>query len=272
MSLTVSRLTAFLAALAMIAVGATFWWAIRTRLEMKAAVTTSRQDRPPPQKLTGRIGRDSRATDTRLSDTRLSDTRLADTRLSDPRATDNRVADTRAGFELAGRSSALPTTPPPAAAPPAAAPPAEDTAGAAPPASRDLDLPEPQFASLPAGGATMPLPSVALLLPSQPDPSPARFTEPPPPPPPPAPVAAAPPPPPPAPEPPRRRPRAAAAPAAAPAAPPPPGPRRPTYYMEKYFEVGEYHYRRRPCEPPNMPDVCFMPQDGREPIVVVSKP
>lgn len=270
MSLTVSRLTAVLAALALIAVAGTFWWAIRARLEMKAAVaSSSRQDRPP-QKLTGRISRDSRPT--------------------------SASPGPSAGFELAGRSAPIPSAPmasapAPSAPPPAAVPPADTasaappppppgvpgpaSSGAGPPASRGLDLPAPQLASLPGGGATMPLPSLALLMPpSDPAPAPPKFTEPAPAPPPqpPAAAAAAPSPPPaPAPDPPRRRARAAAAPAAAPAAPPP-GPRRSTYYMEKYFELGEYHYRRRPCEPPNMPDVCFMPQGDREPIVVVSKP
>jgi TPR repeat protein len=48
----------------------------------------------------------------------------------------------------------------------------------------------------------------------------------------------------------------------------PPKPPAPSYYTEKYVEDGEYHYRRRVCEPPNMPDVCFMPQAERQPIVV----
>jgi hypothetical protein len=61
---------------------------------------------------------------------------------------------------------------------------------------------------------------------------------------------------------PKRQPRAAAAASRAPK----------SYYMEKYLEQGEYHYRRRLCEPPNMPDVCFMPQSDRQPIVVVAKP
>jgi hypothetical protein len=41
-----------------------------------------------------------------------------------------------------------------------------------------------------------------------------------------------------------------------------------SYYTEKFVEQGEYRYRRRVCEPPNMPDVCFMPQGDRMPIVV----
>jgi hypothetical protein len=50
-----------------------------------------------------------------------------------------------------------------------------------------------------------------------------------------------------------------------------PKPQVQSYYMEKYVDQGEYHYRRRPCEPPNMPDVCFMPQAARQP-VLAAKP
>ena len=46
-----------------------------------------------------------------------------------------------------------------------------------------------------------------------------------------------------------------------------------SYYMEKIVEQGDagevrYRYRRQSCEPPNMPDVCFMPQANRRDIVV----
>jgi hypothetical protein len=46
-----------------------------------------------------------------------------------------------------------------------------------------------------------------------------------------------------------------------------------SYYMEKIVEQGDagevkLRYRRQPCEPPNMPDVCFMPQANRRGIVV----
>lgn len=46
-----------------------------------------------------------------------------------------------------------------------------------------------------------------------------------------------------------------------------------SYYLEKFVEQGDagevkFRYRRRPCEPPNMPDVCFMPQASRRNIVV----
>lgn len=45
------------------------------------------------------------------------------------------------------------------------------------------------------------------------------------------------------------------------------------YYIEKIVEQGDagevkFRYRRQPCEPPNMPDVCFMPQSSRRNIVV----
>lgn len=46
-----------------------------------------------------------------------------------------------------------------------------------------------------------------------------------------------------------------------------------SYYLEKFVEQGDagevkFRYRRRPCEPPNMPDVCFMPPSSRRNIVV----
>jgi hypothetical protein len=46
-----------------------------------------------------------------------------------------------------------------------------------------------------------------------------------------------------------------------------------SYYMEKFVEQGDAgevksRYRRQSCEPPKMPDVCFMPQANRRGIVV----
>jgi hypothetical protein len=46
-----------------------------------------------------------------------------------------------------------------------------------------------------------------------------------------------------------------------------------SYYMEKIVEQGDagevkFRYRRQSCKPPNMPDVCFMPQANRRGIVV----
>lgn len=46
-----------------------------------------------------------------------------------------------------------------------------------------------------------------------------------------------------------------------------------TYYVEKFVEQGDagevkFRYRRQPCEPPNMPDVCFMSSANRRNIVV----
>jgi hypothetical protein len=45
------------------------------------------------------------------------------------------------------------------------------------------------------------------------------------------------------------------------------------YYLEKVVAQGasghvKFRYRRQSCEPPNMPDVCFMPQANRHGIVV----
>jgi hypothetical protein len=61
-------------------------------------------------------------------------------------------------------------------------------------------------------------------------------------------------------------------PAAVAAARPPKSPAR-GYYIEKFVEQGDagevrFRYRRQSCEPPNMPDVCFMPQESRRGIVV----
>jgi hypothetical protein len=70
---------------------------------------------------------------------------------------------------------------------------------------------------------------------------------------------------------PKRHAREARPPAAPAVARAPKAPASPSYYTEKFVEQGEYHYRRRPCEPPNMPDVCFMPQGDRQ-AIVVAKP
>jgi hypothetical protein len=56
-------------------------------------------------------------------------------------------------------------------------------------------------------------------------------------------------------------------------APQPPKLAARSYYVEKVVEHGEagqvkIRYRRQSCEPPNMPDVCFMPQANRRGIVV----
>ena len=116
----------------------------------------------------------------------------------------------------------------------------------------------------PGSGADMPLPALPALAPSEPPPWQARMPDPP---------IFLPPPSAPSqpPENPRRtrdaRPGPPAAPAAA-RAPKPSAQPQPSYYTEKFVEQGEYRYRRRLCEPPNMPDVCFMPQADRQPIVV----
>jgi hypothetical protein len=57
------------------------------------------------------------------------------------------------------------------------------------------------------------------------------------------------------------------------ATPQPPKSAARSYYLEKVVEQRDggqvkFHYRRRSCEPPNMPDVCFMPQANRRGIVV----
>jgi hypothetical protein len=57
------------------------------------------------------------------------------------------------------------------------------------------------------------------------------------------------------------------------ATPQPPKSAARSYYVEKVVEQSDAgqvksRYRRRSCEPPNMPDVCFMPQANRRGIVV----
>jgi len=52
-----------------------------------------------------------------------------------------------------------------------------------------------------------------------------------------------------------------------------PKPAARSFYVEKIVEQGDagevkFRYRRQPCAPPNMPDVCFMPQESRRGIVV----
>jgi len=52
-----------------------------------------------------------------------------------------------------------------------------------------------------------------------------------------------------------------------------PRPAARSYYIEKFVEQGDsgevkFRYRRQSCQPPNMPDVCFMPQEVRRNIVV----
>lgn len=115
---------------------------------------------------------------------------------------------------------------------------------------RGLAVPDTEILGSRRGHADMPLPVLLAPAPAQPAPVQTKFADPP------APVAPVPAPQQPA-ENTKRQARAAA-----------PNRGQTSYYMEKYVEQGEYHYRRRRCEPPNMPDVCFMPQADRQPIVV----
>jgi hypothetical protein len=221
-----SRFTALLAAVAICGMAGTFWWALETRSEMRAAAANRAAARNLPAKLSGRVAHDQ-------------------SHRPDP----NKYGANK--FELMGTSERLPDqdTDHPASL-------ASNPAGAAPnPGSthlatqgRGLEFPGTEILGSPNGRADMPLPVLLAPAPAQTEPVQTKFADPP------APVAPVPPPQQPA-ENPRHR---AAAPNRA----------QKSYYMEKYLEQGEYHYRRRLCEPPNMPDVCFMPQADRQPIVV----
>jgi hypothetical protein len=261
-----SRFTALLAAIAISGMAGAFWWAFETRSDMKAAAAHHGTSRAAPAKFNGRAH--------------------------------ERVGKIEPKYELMGKSErpasgGIQPTPQAAvrndeqdAAPPVLA--MFPNPGAAPtaPLSRDppslrpsstgLGSPGPSLpgASLPmpaapSSRADMPLPALPAFA-ARPDPAPllpAKEPEPP------AlfsqlpmtmPVQPA--------ETPKRPTREAARHASAAAAPavraaPKPA-AAPSYYTEKYLDdQGEYRYRRRVCEPPNMPDVCFMPQADRQPIL-----
>jgi hypothetical protein len=256
-----SRFTALLAAIAISGMACTFWWALETRSDMKAAAFNHATTRALPPKFTGRVSRPK----------------------------DDRPGKFESNkFELMGKSERpQPSLPPPGSLgredqdqPDRQTPPAvlvnDPGPGSATNAglqSRSLQSPVLQSQSPPSSRGDMPLPALPAIaplvpappVPAQPDPTlwqakapdPAMF------------FPQIPASPPPLVENPKR---ARAGPPASPAAvraPKPPA--QQSWYTEKYIEQGEYRYRRRACEPPNMPDVCFMPQADRQP-VVVAKP
>lgn len=237
-----SRFSALLAALAISGMVGTFWWALETRSDMKAASHHHRFTRALPAKFTGRV------TD----------------------AVDNRPGEP-GKFELMGRSQRIQAAPQSGAL--VGSDPASDRAApqtvlanypnpdpAPSPDFKSASLPVPDSqAPVPHGSlADMPLPVLPAPPPTRPDPSPLQAS---------------------LPDPPALGPRLPASPH------PAENPKRPShrstragarrapkptaqsYYTEKYFEQGEYHYRRRPCQPPNMPDVCFMPPADRQPVL-----
>ncbi len=247
-----SRFTALLAAVAISGMAGTFWWALETRSDMKAAVDNHGASRAQPPKSAGRVSR----------------------------AKDDRSAKFESSkFELMGKSERpsvqlglLPGSPgrsddqdqperqtpvPMLANYPNPGPtPAMQSRSLQGPVSQNQTAQSP-----PSSRGDMPLPTLPAMTPLDPEPWQAR-----------------------APDPPMflpqlpvspsalenskrqtREPRPPAAPTAARA--PKPSAQQ-SYYTEKFVEQGEYRYRRRVCEPPNMPDVCYMPQADRQPIVV----
>jgi hypothetical protein len=223
-----SRFTALLAAIAICGMAGTFLWALETRSEMKAAAANRAADRNVPAKLGGRVAHDQ---------SRRPDPNKYGANKFELMGTSERAPD-----QDLDRHASLASNPVGAAPNPGSTPLATQGRGVA--------LPDTEIRGSPRGHADMPLPVLLAPAPAQPDPVQTKFADPP------APVAPVPAPQQPA-EHPKRQARAAA-----------PNRGQPSYYMEKYFEQGEYHYRRRRCDPPNMPDVCFMPQADRQPIVV----
>jgi hypothetical protein len=259
-TLGASRFTAVLAAIAISGMAGTFWWALKTRSDMKAAVGNQEASRTLPLKGAGHA---SRSKDDRPG------------KLEYNKSEQNKFEQSK--FELMGKSErSLPAPlgrssdqdqtfdrpmPPPMLAtfrnPDPASSPAPVIPGAQ---SRSL-----QSQPLQGSGADMPLPALPALAPSDPAPWQARAPDPP--------MFLPPlPAPSPPPENPKRQIRDARpgppATSAAARAPKPSAQQQPSYYTEKFVEQGEYRYRRRLCEPPNMPDVCFMPQADRQPIVI----
>ena len=259
-----SRFTALLAAVALSGTAGTFWWALETRSDMKAAANNRAVNRSLPVKAVA--GRTPRSKDEHAKvEAGKSDAAKPEPNDKEPNKFEL-MGRAETGKNDAGRNE---RPQPSLLSGPGGR---NDDAGPAP--SRSLapqlvNYPIPgQGAALPGrvsrGRADMPLPAMPttsdpapMALPWQvkaPDP-PLAYASP-------IPVA----PPSPA-EAPKRQARDARPepPAAAPAPRPP---KQPSFYTEQFIEQGEFRYRRRPCEPPNMPDVCFMPQADRHPIVV----
>jgi hypothetical protein len=265
-----SRFTALFAAVALSGTGGTFWWALETRSELKAitAHRTVNHGLPAKPAMHAPPPKDERSGKV---DANKFDLNKVEASKSEPK------------FELMGKSSERPQQnfPPPSAA--------GGNEGQAQASDRSIrrrllaNDPAPggydpgsgqaraqdvqQDLRLPNSRADMPLPAMPPgqgLAPSRsdflpwqvklPDPQPSALPLPVPSPSLPAPSA----------ETSKRQARelrtepAAARPAKQPAR---------SFYTEQVIEGGEFHYRRHPCEPPNMPDVCFMPPADRHPIV-----
>ena len=264
-ALGASRFTALLAAVAVSGMAGTFWWALKTRSDMKAGVGNQGVSRPLPLKGAGHVSRSKDDRPGKFEFNKSEQTKFEQGKFELMGTSERAMPAPLGRSPDQGQTLDRPMPPPMLANfrnPDPTPSPALPNAGAQ---SRSLESLSLQSQPLPGSGADMPLPALPALAPSDPGPWQARTPDPP---------MFLPPLPAPSqlPENPRRQPREArpgppAAPVAA-RAPKPSAQPQQSYYTEKFVEQGEYRYRRRLCEPPNMPDVCFMPQADRQPIVV----
>jgi hypothetical protein len=240
-----SRFTAFLASVAISGMAGTFWWALETRSDLKAAAGSRAASRVLPPKLTGRASRSKEERSGKFEPNKFELMGKIDR--PQPSRQLNLQSDSSGGTEVQYQATdrsipaaLLANYPNPR------------------PASRPLSQNSFSHGSgSPSGRADMPLPALPDMA-ARPEPAPLQAKAPDPP------ILLPPLPAPPSPaENPKRQAREPKPAATRPSKPP-----APSFYTEKFIEQGEYHYRRRVCEPPNMPDVCFMPQADRQPIVV----
>lgn len=253
-ALGASRFTALLAAIAISGMAGTFWWALKTRSDMKAAVGNQAVNHVLPPKGSGRVSRSKDDWPGKVEFNRFEQNKFelmgkSERTLPAPLG---RSPDQDQTFDHPMPPPMLATFRNPDSAPNPAPPSAQ---------SSSLQRSSLQSQPLPGSGADMPLPALPALAPSDPAPGQARMPDP---------LMFLPPLPAPSPPPesPKRQTREARPGPPIARAPKPSAQPQQSYYTEKFVEQGEYRYRRRLCEPPNMPDVCFMPQADRQPIVV----
>jgi hypothetical protein len=240
-----SRFTAFLAAVAISGMAGTFWWALETRSDLKAAAGSRAASHALPSKLTGRASRSKEERSVK----------------SEPNKFElmGKIERPQQSQQVSPQSDASGRTEVPYQATDRSIP-AAFLANYPNPGPAPRPLSQSSFSQgpgSPSGRADMPLPALPDIA-ARPVPAPLQAKSPDPP------ILLPPLPAPPSPaENPKRQAREPKPAAARPNKPP-----APSFYTEKFVEQGEYRYRRRACEPPNMPDVCFMPQADRQPIVV----
>jgi hypothetical protein len=243
-----SRVTAFLAVAALCGTAATFWWALQTRSELQAAAGNHGASRSLTPKFTGRVGY-SKDEHFKSGSSKFELMGKSEKSLSGPELGRNEDSNQPSGSLSPTRSLV------------------SNSASGPSVMNAQADMPLPMLPALPALAAPPPRPPTPWQL-TPPDaliltpPAPAAPTLTPPP----AETAK---------RPTREPTRLATVPTESESRKPAPtAPARPakppaqSYYTEKFIEQGEYRYRRRVCEPPNMPDVCFMPQSQRHAIVV----